>query len=154
MVGAAEFTGPVAYAPWLTWLAVLLPVLVLAYYLGVTWWARPPRVRRPPEPRQHRREHLEQLDAVEREVAAGSLGLREAHQAISRIVRSFAAEAGPVDVRTMTLEQLRAGAPSTVVDLVALVYPPEFAPGTEGAPAQRLDRALADARAAITEWQP
>jgi hypothetical protein len=150
MLRAAEFTGPTAYAPWLTWLAVLLPLLVVAWYAGVTWWARPPR------PRRHdpdtRREHLERLDRVEVEVATGDRSLRWAHQAISEIVRSFAAEAGAVDVRPMTLEQLRVHGHAGLVDVVALVYPPEFAPGVEGEPAERLAPALADARAVITGW--
>jgi hypothetical protein len=150
MLGAAEFTGPTAYSPWLTWLAVLLPLLVVAWYAGVTWWARSPR------PRRHdpdtRRAHLERLDRVEVEVAAGDRSLRSAHQAISEIVRSFAAEAGAVDVRPMTLEQLRVHGHAGLVDVVALVYPPEFAPGVEGEPVERLAPALADARAVITGW--
>lgn len=151
MLGAAEFTGPTSYAPWLTWLAVLLPVLVVAWYAGVTWWARSPR-RPEVGPETRRREHLERLDRVEAEVAAGDLSLRAAHRAISEIVRSFAAAAGPVDARPMTLEQLRVHGPAGLVDVVALVYPPEFAPGAHGEPAERLAPALADARAVIAGW--
>ena len=153
MLGAAEFTGPTSYAPWLTWLAIALPVLVVVYYAGVTWWARSPAKPRRGRLERQRREHLARLDRVEAEVAAGDLALRSAHQAISEIVRSFAAAAGPVDTRPMALEQLRVHGPAGLVDVVALVYPPEFAPGGQGEPSERLAPALADARAVIGEWR-
>lgn len=152
MLGAAEFTGPTSYSPWLTWLAVLMPVLLIAWYAGVTWWARSPRRHSAVGPETRRREHLERLDRVEAEVAAGNLSLRAAHQAISEIVRSFAATVGEVDTRPMTLEQLRVHGHAGLVDVVALVYPPEFAPGAQGEPAERLAPALADARAVIAGW--
>ena len=152
MLGAAEFTGPTSYSPWLTWLAVLPPVLVVAWYAGVTWWARTPGRPRRGALEAQRRDHLARLDAVETEVAGGVLSLRAAHQAISEIVRSFAAVAGPVDARPMTLEQLRVHGHAGLVDVVALVYPPEFSPGSQGEPAERLAPALADARAVVREW--
>lgn len=152
MLGAAEFTGPTSYAPWLTWLAVLLPVLVVAWYAGVTWWARSPGRPHRNDLDTQRRDHLARLDRVEAEVATGDRSLRSAHQATSEIVRSFAAEAGAVDVRPMTLEQLRVHGHAGLVDVVALVYPPEFAPGVQGEPAERLAPALADARLVIAEW--
>ena len=153
MPAAAEFTGPTSYSPWLTWLAVLLPLLVLAWYVGVTWWARPRGRWSPRRLRTLRRDHLARLDRVEADVAAGDLSLRSAHQAISELVRSFAAQVGPLDARPLTLEQLRVVGPSGLVDVVALVYPPEFSPGAEGEPAERLAPALADARLVITEWR-
>ncbi|MFA6299665.1 MAG: hypothetical protein WC642_10890 [Nocardioides sp.] len=153
MLGAAEFTGPTSYAAWLTWLAVLLPVLVVAWYAGVTWWARSPSRPHLHDLETQRRDHLARLDRVEAEVAGGTLSLRAAHQAISEIVRSFAAAAGPVDARPMTLEQLRVHGHAGLVDVVALVYPPEFSPGAQGGPAERLAPALADARTVIGEWQ-
>lgn len=153
MLGAAEFTGPTSYAAWLTWLAVLLPLLVVGWYAGVTWWARSPRRPGAVGLEARRRAHLERLDRVEAAAAAGDLSLRAAHQAISEIVRSFAAAAGPVDARPMTLEQLRIHGHEGLVDVVALVYPPEFSPGDQGEPGDRLAPALADARVVIGEWR-
>lgn len=43
--GLDGLTGPASYSPWLTWLVLLLPLLVLAYYAGVTWWAHRPTPR-------------------------------------------------------------------------------------------------------------
>ena len=155
MLAAAELTGPTSYSPWLTWLAVLLPLLVLGWYAGVTWWARRPATpRETPILDDARRQHLARLDQVEADVDSAALSLRGAHQAISEIVRSFATETGPVDVRPLTLEQLRVVGPSGLVDVVALVYPPEFAPATQGEPAERLAPALADARALVSDWRP
>lgn len=153
MLAAAEFTGPTSYAPWLTWLAIGLPLLVVAWYAGVTWWARKPATPRRGRLERQRREHLARLDRVEAEVAAGELSLRSAHQSISEIVRSFAAAVGPVDTRPMALEQLRVHGHAGLVDVVALVYPPEFAPGAQGEPSERLAPALGDARTVITEWR-
>ncbi|WP_134739919.1 hypothetical protein [Nocardioides sp. 503] len=154
MLAAAEFTGPTSYSPWLTWLAILLPVLVVAWYAGVTWWARSPGRPRETGSEAHRREHLARLDRVEAQVGAGDLSLRGAHQAISEIVRSFAAAVGAVDTRPMNLEQLRQRGPAPVAEVVALVYPPEFSPGSQGDPADRLAQALADARAVVVGWRP
>lgn len=87
-------------------------------------------------------------------MSSGGLSLRGAHQAISEVVRSFAAVVGPVDARPLTLEQLRVVGPVGLVDVVALVYPPEFSPATQGGPAERLAPALADARALVSDWRP
>ncbi|WP_193609675.1 hypothetical protein [Nocardioides lijunqiniae] len=154
MLAAAEFTGPTSYSPWLTWLAILLPVLVVTWYAGVTWWSRSASRPRATRAERHRREHLARLDRVEAEVGGGDLSLREAHQEISEIVRSFAAAVGGVDTRAMNLEQLRSRGPAPVADLVALVYPPEFSPGSQGHPADRLGPALSEARAVVTGWAP
>jgi hypothetical protein len=154
MLAAAEFTGPTSYSAWLTWLALLLPVVVVAWYVGVTWWARPSRLPRPTRFEVHRREHLARLDRVEADVATGDLSLRAAHQMISEIVRSFASAVDAVDARSMNLAQLRAHGPDAVVGVVAMVYPPEFAPGSQGDPADRLAPALVHARTVIAEWRP
>lgn len=154
-LAAGELTGPTSYAPWLTWLAVLLPALVVLYYVGVTWWARRPARSRPASSlAEARRAHLSRLDEVEAAVGRAELSLRGAHQAISEIVRAFVTTVGPLDARPLTLEQLQVVGPQGLVDVVALVYPPEFAPPAQGEPAERLAPALADARALVSGWQP
>lgn len=154
-LAATELTGPTSYAPWLTWLAAVLPALVVLYYLGVTLWARRPTRPRPGSSlAEARRTHLSRLDEVEAAVGRSELSLRGAHQAISEIVRAFVTAAGPLDARPLTLEQLRVVGPAGLVDVVTLVYPPEFAPPAQGEPAERLAPALADARALVSGWQP
>lgn len=151
MVGDAEFTDPVSYPGWLWWVAIVPPLVVLAWYLGVWLWAHgrfaPRRSVAPISPREAA---LARLDEIATEFAAGEISLREAHQRISEIVRSYVSAVGTVDARVLDLEQLRVTGPEGVADLVALVYPPEFAPGDEGSPAERLVPAMAKARAVVS----
>ena len=154
MLGGAEFTDPVSYPAWLWWLVAVPPVLVVAWYSAVTRWAMSPR--RPLTGRRLnalQRDHLERLDRVEAEVAAGAMPLRAAHQTISEIVRSFAAAAGSPHVRSLPLDRLRAAGPGPLVDVVALVYPAEFAPGGQGEPSERLGPALEQARGLVRGWE-
>jgi hypothetical protein len=157
MVDAAELTDPVAYANWWAVVAAVLPLIVVAWYVGVSRWTRGRAPRTAPE-RRHlatvRREHLARLDRVEAAVTAGALSARAAHQSISEIVRAFVTDVGPVDARTMTLEQLRESTSAEVVDLVELLYPPEFAPAQQGRPDERLTPALQDARRLVATWVP
>jgi hypothetical protein len=157
MVDASELTDPVSYSPWWALLAAVLPLLVVAWFVGVGYWARVGRTV-PAAPRRRlaavRRQHLERLDQVEAAVRANQLSVRGAHQTISAIVRSFVAEVGPVDARTMTLEQLRGAAPEAVVGIVERLYPPEFAPEEQGRPHESLVPALDDARRLVARWGP
>jgi hypothetical protein len=157
VVAASELTDPVAYSRWWLVLAVLLPLVVVAWYAGVRRWVR---TRSPLSQPPHRGiEELridthERLDRVEAAVARGDMTLRAAHQSISEIVRSFVADAGSVDARVMDLEQLRHSTADDVVDLIELVYPPAFAPGDEGQPQERLAPALREARELVATWRP
>ncbi|WP_309649636.1 hypothetical protein [Nocardioides sp.] len=154
-LATTELTGPTSYAPWLTWVALLLPTLVVLYYVGVTWWARRPARPRPTSSlAQARSAHLARLDEVEASVDQAELSLRGAHQAISEIVRSFVTATGSLNARPLTLEQLRVVGPAGLVDVVALVYPSEFAPAAQGEPSERLAPALADARALVSGFEP
>lgn len=160
MPGAGELADPVAYAPVWSWLAWVLPVVVLLWYAGVTWWTRdedaspvPARMRARVQAWRARREHLRRLARIEAEVSHGALSAREAHQAVSATVRSFVAAVSPLDARTMNLEQLRAAAPPAVVALVEHAYPPAFRAGHSEAE-ERLGPALQDARALVEGWRP
>ncbi len=157
MVDAAELTDPVAYSNWWAVVAAVLPLIVVAWYVGVSHWTRPRDTRSPRRERKlsvARREHLERLDRVQEAVTTGELSTRAAHQSISEIVRAFVTDVGPVDARTMTLEQLRESTSAEVVDLVELLYPPEFAPAQQGRPDERLTPALQDARRLVATWVP
>jgi hypothetical protein len=155
VVAARELTDPVTYSAWLLVLAVALPVLVVAWYAGVTWWAREKRDGAGwRQVARARRDHLRRLDKVEAAVATGEMTPRSAHQQISVLVRSYVDAVSSVETRSMALEQLRATAPAEVADVVALIYPPAFQPGDQGEPAARLDPALHDARAVVATWRP
>ena len=152
-----ELVEPVSYSPWLWALVIVPPLVVLAWYVGVTLLASdrpgltlPRRVRLSVA----RRKHLARLEQLRLGVEAGRVPVRDAHQQISAVVRSFVTEAGSVDARTMSLEQLRAAELPRVVELVALVYPPAFEPGDQGRPDERLDPALRGARDIVRQWTP
>lgn len=153
MLGGGEFTDPVAYAgPW-GLVAVILLLLVVAWYAGVTWWTRdragsdrPGRLRLWRE----RREHLRELDRIEAAVSAGAMSPRKAHQAVSATVRSFAATVGPVDVRPLNLQQLRDTAPQ-VVPVVEAAYPPAFQPDADSRAGDQLVLVLSRARKTLGE---
>jgi hypothetical protein len=152
MPGGAELSDPVAYSgPWGV-VAVVLPLLVVAWYAAATWWTRDRTgSRRPPwwRVRRARRAHLRELDRIEAAVAAGAVSPRQAHQAVSATVRSFAAAVGPVDARPLNLEQLREAAPR-LVGVVESAYPSAFQPGPERAEEQ-LGTVLEQARATLDE---
>lgn len=165
MPADGDLTGPVAYSPVWGVLAVVLPLLVVAWYAGVTWWTRDREASHAPawlRLRNARREHLRRLARIEAGVAEGSLSTRQAHQAVSSTVRSYVAAVGAVDARSMNLRQLREAAPLEVVAVVEHVYPPAFEP--DGRPAgddpaddptdDRLVPALRDARKLVSEWRP
>jgi hypothetical protein len=160
MPGSGDLAEPVSYSPWVATLAAVLPLLVVAWYVGVTLWARgrialplPARLRLAAS----RRRHLGRLDHVRRAVEDGRVPVREGHQQLSAVVRSFVAETGPVDVRTMSLSQLRGSDQPRLVDLadlVELVYPPAFEPGDQGRPVERFDPAFHQARHLVAKWAP
>ncbi len=166
MPGGGELADPVAYAAVWAWVAALLPLVVVGWYAGATWWTRDRDVPHGPAWLRlwmTRRDHLRRLDRIEEAVAAGRMSSREGHLAVSATVRSFVAAVGDVDVRTMNLQQLRqlhrstAAAPAALVDVVERGYPPSFAPDAPDAPDERdeeLTSVLRDARALVAEWRP
>jgi len=156
MLAGEEFTDPVSYSAVWTAVAILLPLLVIAWYAGVTWWTRDRAVSHVPawfRVWRARRSHLRALARVEAGQESGELSTRQAHQAVSATVRSFVSEVGDVDARTMNLEQLRVSGVPKVAAVVGLVYPPAFGPSDEGDSEERLGAALADARELVTAWR-
>jgi hypothetical protein len=153
---AAELAGPADYSPlWLA-LGIALPLLVVAWYALVTWWAsgfaRPGP--RGPSPRAVRRTHLAQIDAIERDAASGAMSPRAAHRGLSEVLRSYAAAVGEPAARSRTLTQLRRHGPGPVAEVVEVTYPPEFAPEEDGRPAERLPEAIVRAREVVSTWRP
>lgn len=153
-----EFAGPVDYSgTWLT-LALVGLVLVAAYY--VTAWAltRPRSDEPAAAPATTTRgRHLSRIDSIEDEVRSGRLEPRLAHQELSGLVRAYVEEVSDLPARTMTLADLRLRAPQQLVDAIAVMYPPEFAPDdADGASREAaraaFDRAVADARTVVASW--
>jgi hypothetical protein len=152
-----ELVEPVSYSPWLVVLVVALPLVVLAWYVGVAvWFSDPGGLSLPRRVRLSaaRRRHLGRLEQLRRAVEEGRVPVRDAHQEISAVVRSFVTETGAVDARSMSLEQLREAELPRVAELVSLVYPPAFAPGEQGQPQERFGPALREAKGIVREWTP
>ncbi|MBS43916.1 MAG: hypothetical protein CMH83_12295 [Nocardioides sp.] len=141
--------------PWL-WVAVAALAVTALYYAVVLWLGRPERERPAGAgpsraPAGARRTHLDRLAEVERAVASGTISAREGHQQVSETARSYAAAVAGLPAPRMTLADLRREGPADLADLVALVYPPEFAPeeqpGRDGFP-----EAVRRARELVERW--
>ncbi len=151
-----EFNGPVAYDDRWLWLALLGLVLVAVYYVAVLWLTRDratagltwSRVDVP----SARRVHLDRIDRIEDEVRSGRVSARIGHQRLSETVRSYVAAVSALPAPTMTLADIQRQAPRPLVDAIALMYPPEFAPDDAGQARERFDDAVGQARQLVTSW--
>ncbi len=145
---------PVGYADLWAPLAVAAVALVVAYYAVVLWATRRRAPRTAPSARtvvSARRAALTRLETVGAEVAAGRTTPRGGHQQVSDTVRGYVATVSGRPVRTMTLADVRRDGPPALADLLAEVYPPEFAPEDRVAE-DRFDDALARARDLVATW--
>lgn len=152
-----EFTGPVAYADRWLWIAVGLVVALVLYYLLAWWLTRAPRspaLARPGVPLADvRQQHLARIDQVDARVRAGEITARDGHQQLSEVVRDYVAAVTTLPARTMALADFRDRAPLALVEVLELVYPPEFAP--EDAVARDLfETAVGRARGLVATWSP
>jgi len=147
---------PVQYAP--GWLLLVLAILVAIVVAGVLLavLTRPRRLRAHPslDPglviAQLRTEYLAEIDAVEQHVRDGSMGAREAHAALSRLMRAYVNEYGGLEAPVMTLQDLVAHGvhPSLIDALGRFSYPSLFG---RGAPVDPHLAAQA-ARTVVTTW--
>lgn len=150
-----EFHGPMDYQDRWIWLALLALLLVGAYFLLVVRLTRTPPPP-PPEPlslADVRARHLARLDDLDAAVHAGQVGVRDGHQQLSEVVRSYVEEITPLPARTMALADLRQRAPRPLADLIETIYPPEFAPDADAAVVARFEEALRQARGVVTTWR-
>lgn len=152
-----EFTGPVAYDERWLWIAIALVALVVAYYLASWWFTRPPRIRRVAQPAvvvpDVRAAHLARIDELVAQVHDGRVPARAGHQQLSEILRSWVATVTPLPARTMALADFRDRAPQGLVDAIELMYPPEFAPDSDGhGDLAAFDDAAHRARGLVDTW--
>ncbi|TNM40435.1 hypothetical protein FHP29_10295 [Nocardioides albidus] len=152
-----EFTGPVGYADRWVWIGVGLALALVLYYLLAWWLTRAPRPRelaRPGVPLPDvRQRHLARIEEIDSLVRSGRMEPREGHQQLSEIVRDYVAAVTTLPARTMALADFRDHAPVALVEVLELVYPPEFAP--EDAVARDLfETAVAQARGLVSTWSP
>ena len=150
MRAADELTGPLGYSGWLllTAVAAVLVVAGLWAFLGWDRWAGRRRRRPLAPPPDLRQRTLDRIDVVQAAVADGRLDPRHAAAELSRLVRGYVGTVTGRPVSSMTLADLRASGLPRIPDLVAVLYPPQFAPD-----AQPDTLALVDlAREVVTTW--
>lgn len=152
-----EFTGPVGYADRWLWIAVGLAAALVVYYLLAWWFTRTPppaALARPDVPLPDvRQQHLARIDRIDALVRAGEMAPRDGHQQLSEVVRDYVAAVTTLPARTMALADFRDRAPTALVEVLELVYPPEFAP--DDAVARDLfETAVARARGLVATWSP
>lgn len=153
-----EFRAPVPYYDRWVWLALLVLLAVVVYYVLSLVLTRSPRpqpdltVDRDAEERLDARSTcLGEIDRIESQVRRGEIELRRAHQELSETVRSYVDTVTTLPARTMSLADLRAAAPGELAYAIELMYPPEFAPEHDDA-RERFDAALHHARRVVATW--
>ena len=141
----AELIAPIGYdSGWLVLgIAILAVVVVGAAALVFARRGSPKGTRAAGEvgDRGLRGRYHAQIDAVEEDVAAGSISAREAHLRLSALVRSFARDTTGVNAPVMTLTELRQSPLPEVTAAVAEYYPSSFEPGLPGDIESALSRA-------------
>lgn len=154
-----EFRGPVSHSAVWLWLAIGALVLVAAYYLAVTWWARPRRVVPvgppvpPPAPRPDpRAATLAELDRIAHDVTDGRLPARKGHQQVSLALRRFVGDVTGLPADRMALGDLRHAGIVPLAETVELMYPPSFAPHDEGHAAELFPESIRRARELVSSW--
>lgn len=150
-----EFHGPIDYADRWIWLALIALSLVGLYYAAVLLLtrARPTTPSpAPPPPPDLRARHLARIDDIAGAVQRGELSARDGHQQLSEVVRSYVEEITPLPARRMTLADLRLRGPRPLTEMIAEMYPPEFAPD-DGEAAEHFERALLHARGLVSTWR-
>ena len=152
----AEFHGPVGFWGLWPWLAVAAVVLVIAYYLAAWLATRPAAGSGDSEQRtvplgvQER--YLARLEAQRVAVESGEIAARTGHQRISVVIRHFVEETTGLPATRLSLADVRQSAPA-LAQVLAVLYPPEFAPD-EAVARTEFASALAEARRLIIGGAP
>ena len=140
--------------PVVAWVAL---ALVAVWWIALWWRTRPPRDRTPVWRPLHgralaarRATGLAAVDAVVAAYEAGETSTREAFQRLSPLVRGFVFDAAGIPAHTMTLSVLETEHPGAVADVIALMYPAEFAAVVDGDVRRGAERA----REVVLGWDP
>jgi hypothetical protein len=156
MPGDDVLYPPLQYAPgWLLLVLAILAGLALAGWLVVVL-TRPRRLVSHPstDPQlvlgQLRTEYLGEIDRIEQQARDGRLGARQAHAALSRLMRAYVNEYSGLEAPVLTLQDLVAQGvhPSLIDALGRYSYPSLFG---RGAPIDPVLGAQA-ARQVVQTW--
>ena len=148
-----------SYAKWP--MIVLVSALALMFgFLLVQFIVRKLKHRKPkpapvvvkPEPVRIdvlKSKYLAELSRLEALFSNGGIGLREAYQSISSLIRNFVFEATGIKVQNYTLDEIKLTRMPNLEALVAEYYSPEFARMSEG---DFLD-SMRKTRQVIEQWK-
>ena len=95
-----------------------------------------------------RSRYLAMIDAAQSEYRERRMPARQLHQRMSSLVREFAFDIDGVRARTMTLTDLRATRNDSLGDVIARLYPGEFAAVDRGNPEESVELA----RRVVRSW--
>ncbi|GAB3143522.1 hypothetical protein [Marisediminicola antarctica] len=134
MPGGNGFFPPVAYSPLWAALAVVILLVLAAFYIVVPLLTRQARVEEPEvdvswmpvDVPALRGKYEVLISEVEASHRLGELSVRAAHQRLSLLLRLFAYESSGIRAPHMTLAELREGRDTPLSDAVAKLYPGEF----------------------------
>jgi hypothetical protein len=148
---------PLQYAPfWLLLVFLILVGIVLAGWL-VVFLTRPRRLASHPsaDPQQVlwqlRTEYVAEIDRIEQQARDGQVSARQAHAALSRLMRGFVNEYSGLETPVMTLQDMVAQGvnPALIDALGRYTYPSLFG---RGAPVDPVLGAQA-ARQVVQTWR-
>lgn len=156
-VTGPEFIPPAQYSG--IWNVIAIAIVVGALLLIVAIVRLTRAVRVPSEPSdvewmpaldraEVRDRYLALIAAAESHHREGRMPARDLHQRMSFLVREFAYEIDGVLAPTMTLTDLRASRHDSLGDLVARLYPGEFAAIDRGSAAESVGLA----RRMVSSW--
>ncbi|MEO5745464.1 MAG: hypothetical protein ABIQ53_12880 [Terracoccus sp.] len=149
------FYPPDPYAATWLWVGIAGFVAIALWYVWVWWSTRDkpvvvlPRLT-PDRLIRLRADYTRQIEVVVARVEAGEITPRRGHQQLSVLVRHFVQEVSGIRAPTMTLTDLHAsgGRLTPVSEVVAQLYPGEFAPAV----GTTLHGAAAQATTVVARW--
>ena len=156
-VSASGFIPPAQYSAIWNVIAIAIVVGALLLIIAIVRLTRAARI--PSEPSdiewmpaldraEVRTRYLALIAAADSDHRLWRMPARELHQRMSFLVREFAFEADGVHAPNMTLTDLRASRNDSLGDLVARLYPGEFAAVDRGTAAESVELA----RGVVTSW--
>lgn len=149
--------GPLQYSPAWMWCGAALLALVVGWYIFVLATTGPAGRSKPGSAGSRsaltdlpalKAAYLQRIHDVDREVAAGNLAERAAHQEISLLLRGFVRDATGVDATRMTHQDLARHPLPAAADVIEALYPAEFGPG----PLPSVTASAARASEAVRAW--
>ncbi|MEO8863161.1 MAG: hypothetical protein ABI354_02455 [Candidatus Saccharimonadales bacterium] len=159
MLNGDDIVSPVQYqSSWLI-IGVIIISTVALWYFGVWMLTRKKKPHTIHTLKKNNKpvvdiaalkiKYLGLIDTIEQQYASGALDDRSAHQSLSMTVRLFVYEAKGVHAQRLTLSDIKKTGIDSLITLISLYYPAEFAYTDNYATAEGIKMA----REMVTKWQ-